>query len=168
MLIPISLRSPNGQSRVQIDDDATLRELVELIKAKTELSNFSLKYGYPLRGLDISPSLQDASIKDLKLRGETIVVAPIDTAPPAPAMQPASTEPKPKPFTPKGIEPDETSLEWPERGGHIGESCTDLGCMWWLTSRKQCSGSCRMTTAACVSVAHVAHTSWVRHMDRQH
>lgn len=120
MMIQISLRAPNGQSRVQIDDEATLRELVELVKAKTELNNFSLKYGYPLKALDISPSLQDASIKDLKLRGETIVVAPIDTAPPAPALQPASAEPKPKPFTPKGIEPDETSLEWPEKGGHIG------------------------------------------------
>ncbi|KAK4156834.1 hypothetical protein C8A00DRAFT_12282 [Chaetomidium leptoderma] len=119
MLIQISLRSPNGQSRVQIEDDATLRELVNLIKAKTELSNFSLKYGYPLRSLDISPSLQDASIKDLKLRGETVVVAPVDTTPPVPALQPASAEPKPKPFTPKGIEPDETSLEWPERGGYI-------------------------------------------------
>lgn len=122
MLIQVSLRAPNGQSRVQIDDDATLRELVELVKAKTELSNFSLKYGYPLKPLDISRALQDASIKDLKLRGETIVVAPIDTSPPAPALQPASVEPKPKPFTPKGIEPDETSLEWPERGGHIGMS----------------------------------------------
>ena len=122
MLIQISLRSPNGQSRVQIEDDATLRELVELIKAKTELSNFSLKYGYPLKSLDISPSLQDASIKDLNLRGETIVVAPVDTAPPATALQPASAEPKPEPFKPKGIEPDETSLEWPERGGHIGRA----------------------------------------------
>jgi ubiquitin thioesterase OTU1 len=118
MLIQISLRSPNGQSRVQIEDNASLRELVELIKAKTELSNFSLKYGYPLKSLDISPSLQDASIKDLKLRGETIVVAPVDTAPPTPA------EPEPKPFKPKGIEPDETSLEWPERGGHIGRAPT--------------------------------------------
>ncbi|KAK4244732.1 ubiquitin thioesterase OTU1 [Corynascus novoguineensis] len=119
MLIPISIRAPKGQSRVQIDDDATLKELVELVKEKTGLSNFSLKYGYPLKGLDISPSLQDASIKDLKLRGETIVVAPVDTTPPAPALQPGSAEAKPKPFTTKGIEPDETSLEWPERGGHI-------------------------------------------------
>lgn len=115
MLIQISLRSPNGQSRVQIDDDATLRELVELIKTKTGVSNFTLKYSYPLKALDISPALRGASIKDLKLRGETIVVAPIDIAPPAPV----STQPEPKPFTPKGIEPDETSLEWPERGGHI-------------------------------------------------
>ncbi|KAL2179486.1 uncharacterized protein P884DRAFT_219312 [Thermothelomyces heterothallicus CBS 202.75] len=119
MLIQISLRAPNGQSRAQIDDDATLKELVELVKERTGLDNFSLKYGYPLKSLDISPSLQSTSIRELKLRGETIVVAPVDTTPPAPALQPASAEPKPKPFTPKGIEPDETSLEWPERGGYI-------------------------------------------------
>ncbi|KAL2132867.1 hypothetical protein VTI74DRAFT_3213 [Chaetomium olivicolor] len=116
MLIPISLRSPNGQSRIQIDDESTLRDLVELIKQKTGLSKFSLKYGYPLQGLDISPSLQNSSIKDLKLRGETIVVAPSDPTPPAPALQPAPAETK---FVPKKVEPDETSVEWPERGGHV-------------------------------------------------
>jgi ubiquitin thioesterase OTU1 len=125
MLIQISLRSPNGQSRIQIEDAATLGDLVELIKTKTELPNFTLKYGYPLRPLDISPSSQDTSIQDLKLRGETIVVAPVDTAPPAPS-QPAPPEPKPKPFVPKGIEPDETSLEWPERGGYIGRVHTQI------------------------------------------
>jgi ubiquitin thioesterase OTU1 len=123
MMIQISLRAPNGQSRIQIEDESTLRELVELIKTKTELNNFSLKYGYPLKPLDISPSVQAASIKDLNLRGETIVVAPLDPRPPSPSTQAVSQEPKPKPFTPKGIEPDETSLNWPERGGHIGEAC---------------------------------------------
>ena len=120
MLIQISLRAPNGQARVQIEDDATLRELVDLIKAKTELTNVSLKYGYPLKSLDISPPFLGGSIKELKLRGETIVVASADPPPPTPAPQPAAAEPEPKPFTPKGIEPDETSLEWPERGGYIG------------------------------------------------
>lgn len=120
MLIQISLRSPNGQARVQIEDDATLRELVDLIKAKTELTNVSLKYGYPLKSLDISPPFLGGSIKELKLRGETIVVASADPPPSTPAPQPAAAEPEPKPFTPKGIEPDETSLEWPERGGYIG------------------------------------------------
>jgi ubiquitin thioesterase OTU1 len=151
MLITISLRAPNGQSRVQIDDDATLRELVELIKTKTELSNFSLKYGYPLKSLDISPSLQDQSIKDLKLRGETIVVAPIDTAPPATALQPGSVDAKPEPFKPKGIEPDETSLEWPERGGYIGMFFFPKQIKHPGTDRYKCSASCRTTTAACVS-----------------
>lgn len=119
MLIQISLRAPNGQSRIQIDDDSPLSALVELIKTKTELANFSLKYGYPLKSLDITPALQGTPIRELKLRGETIVVASVDPSPPAPALQPASAEPKPKPFTPKGIEPDETSLQWEERGGYM-------------------------------------------------
>ncbi|KAH6614718.1 hypothetical protein B0J18DRAFT_469797 [Chaetomium sp. MPI-SDFR-AT-0129] len=113
MLIPISLRSPKGQTRVQIEDDATLGELVALIQTTTELGEFTLKYGYPLKSLDISPSLRGNSIKDLKLRGEAIIVAPVETAPPVPA------QPAPEPFKPKGIEPDETSLEWAERGGYI-------------------------------------------------
>ncbi|KAL2264015.1 hypothetical protein VTK26DRAFT_3570 [Humicola hyalothermophila] len=121
MQIQISLRAPNGQSRIQIDDEATLQDLVELIKAKTELSNFSLKSGYPPKPLDIGPAVQNATLKDLKLRGETILVAPSDPRPPATEVQPASAEPKskPLPFTPKGIEPDETSLAWPERGGYM-------------------------------------------------
>ncbi|KAK3305558.1 uncharacterized protein B0T15DRAFT_485152 [Chaetomium strumarium] len=119
MLIQISLRAPNGQSRIQIDDDSPLSALVELIKTKTELANFSLKYGYPLKSLDISPALQGTPVKELNLRGETIVVASVDPSPPTPALQPASAEPKPKPFTPKGIEPDETSLQWEERGGYM-------------------------------------------------
>lgn len=123
MQIQISLRAPNGQSRIQIDDESTLRDLVELIKAKTEIASFALKYGFPPKPLDISPSEQDKSIKDLRLRGETIVVAPSDPRPPATDMQPASAEPKPKSFTPKGIEPDETSLHWGERRGYLGKFC---------------------------------------------
>ncbi|KAK4642037.1 ubiquitin-specific protease otu1 [Podospora bellae-mahoneyi] len=116
MMIQIALRAPNGQSRIQVEDESTLSDLVALIKSKTELERFSLKYGYPLKNLDISLSSQSSSIKDLKLRGETIVVAPIDTAP-APAPEPA--KPAKPAFVPKGIEPDETSLEWASRGGYI-------------------------------------------------
>lgn len=123
MMIQISIRAPDGQSRIQIEDESTLRDLVELIKTKTELGSFSLKYGYPLKPLDTSPSLQGASIKDLNLRGETIVVAPLEPRPHAADVQAASAEPKPAPFKPKGMEPDETSLSWPERGGYLGKSC---------------------------------------------
>ncbi|KAK4177177.1 hypothetical protein QBC36DRAFT_138927 [Triangularia setosa] len=112
MMIQIALRAPNGQSRIQVEDDSTLAELVNVIKSKTELERFTLKYGYPLKNLDITSS-QSSTVKDLKLRGETIVVAPVDTTP-APAPEPA----KPA-FVPKGIEPDETSLEWLARGGYM-------------------------------------------------
>lgn len=87
------------------------------IRTATKIDKFSLKYGYPLKDLDISAEAQKATpLKELKLRGETIVVAPLESAAPLPAAEPE----KPK-FTPKGIEPDETSIEWPERGGYLGE-----------------------------------------------
>ncbi|KAK0669963.1 hypothetical protein QBC41DRAFT_355454 [Cercophora samala] len=113
MMIQIALRAPNGQSRIQVEDESTLSDLVALIKSKTELERFTLKYGYPLKNLDLTPASQSSSIKDLKLRGETIVVAPIDTAPQTPP------EPPKPAFVPKGIEPDETSLDWPARGGYM-------------------------------------------------
>lgn len=116
MKIQVRLRAPNGQSRLEIDDDAPLKDLVELIKTETKLGKFTLKYGYPLKNLDISPAAQSTSVKEMQLRGETIVVAPTESAAPVEAAPPA---PAPEPFKPKGIEPDETSLEWPARGGHI-------------------------------------------------
>lgn len=116
MKIQVRIRTPNGQSRLEIEDESSLGDLVALIKEKTALQNFSLKYGYPLKNLDISlESQRTTHVKDHGLRGETVVVAPIETTPPA-----QEAPPPPKPFTPKGIEPDETSLAWPERGGHIG------------------------------------------------
>lgn len=114
-MITIALRAPHGQSRIQIEDDSTLADLISLIKTKTELDKFTLKYGYPLQNLDITPAAQGSTVKDLKLRGETIVVAPIESStalPPPPASAP-------EPFKPKPMEPDETSLEWSERGGYI-------------------------------------------------
>ncbi|KAK3954733.1 hypothetical protein QBC32DRAFT_73780 [Pseudoneurospora amorphoporcata] len=113
--IQLRLRTPSGQTRLEVDDESMLEDLVVQIRTATKIDKFSLKYGYPLKDLDISPEAQKATqLKDLKLRGETIVVAPIESATPLPAAEPE----KPK-FTPKGIEPDETSLEWPERGGYL-------------------------------------------------
>lgn len=123
MGITVGLRTPTGQSRIQLDEKSTLQDLVEHIKSKTGLNDFSLKYGFPPKALDVSPPLLHTSVNDLKLRGETILVTPVESALPTAAQQAPSTEPKPKPFTPKGIEPDETSLEWSERGGHLGERC---------------------------------------------
>ncbi len=116
MKIQIRLRGPKGQTRLEIDDEDPLEDLVDLIKADSMLSDFTLKYGYPLKNLDISPEAQSTvKVKELGLRGETIVVAPLESSLPQEEPKPAQ-----KPFKPKGIEPDETSLEWPERGGYVG------------------------------------------------
>ncbi|KAK3384810.1 hypothetical protein B0H63DRAFT_395219 [Podospora didyma] len=115
MKIPMNLRGPNGQTRLEIDDEGTLQDLITAIQERTELRSFTLKYGYPLKNLDTSASALSSMLKDYKLRGETLVVAPLDTSP----MIVPAVDPEKKPFTPKGIEPDETSLEWRDRGGYI-------------------------------------------------
>lgn len=112
--IQIRLRTPSGQERLEVSEDGRLVDLLRVIKEKTNLADFTLKYGYPLKSLDISLDAQEQTIRDLKLRGETIVLVPAEA--PAPV---AVAETKPK-FTPKGIEPDETTVEWSERGGYLG------------------------------------------------
>lgn len=124
MQIQIRLRIPTGQSRVEIDDDKPLGDLVRLIQEQTQVTDFTLKYGYPLKNLDIGLDALEKPVKEFSLRGETIVVAPSES-PQAVAVEQEAAKPK---FTPKGIEPDETSLEWPERGGYIGMSGRDSMC----------------------------------------
>ncbi|KAK1753527.1 ubiquitin thioesterase OTU1 [Echria macrotheca] len=108
------LRTPTGQERLEIDDTEPLGALIRLVKEKTGLVDFSLKYGYPLKNLEMSLDAQEKPISDFNLRGETLVVVPTE-APPAPV----AVEEKTQTFNPKGVEPDETSLEWPDRGGHL-------------------------------------------------
>lgn len=129
MKVQIRLRAPNGNVRLDVEEETTLRDLVELIKEKTEVRRFSLKYGWPLTELDISPASLGLTVAELKLRGETIVVVPHESASATPAAEATSqgaqragdVQPTPKPFTAKGMEPDETVVEWPERGGYLGK-----------------------------------------------
>jgi ubiquitin thioesterase OTU1 len=116
MKIQIRVRAPNGQTRIEIDDEENLGSLIRLVKDKTDLLDFTLKYGYPLKNLDMGLDAQERAIKELGLRGETLTVVPTE----APVTEAIPQAPPPKPFTPKGIEPDETTLEWPERNGHVG------------------------------------------------
>ncbi len=78
-------------------------------------TNVCSKYGYPLKSLDISPPFLGGSIRSSS-SGRDHRLASADPPPSTPAPQPAAAESEPKPFTPKGIEPDETSLEWPGMG----------------------------------------------------
>lgn len=107
-----------------VDENTTLNKLLGLIKQETGLEKFSLKYGYPLKNLETSPEALGSTVMDLRLRGETIVVAPLEPRPVEPAE--ASREKQNPAFVPKGVEPDETVLEWPDRGGFMGSCARHL------------------------------------------
>ncbi len=117
MPVQVRLRTPAGQTRLELEDTATYAHFLELVREKTGLKSFTLKYGYPLKDLKPSPDQLHSTVKQLKLHGETIVVAPVELAVPVPAPQPATPiEPA---FVPKGVEPDETVVNWSDRGGGI-------------------------------------------------
>ncbi|KAH8887037.1 OTU-domain-containing protein [Thozetella sp. PMI_491] len=115
MPIQVRLRAPSGQSRLELDDTTTYAQFLDLVKEKTGLTKFTLKYGYPLKDLRPGPEESETTVKDLKLHGETIVVASLESAEPT-APPPAPEKPK---FEPKGVEPDETVVKWPQRGGYV-------------------------------------------------
>jgi ubiquitin thioesterase OTU1 len=106
--------------RLEVDEESKLGDLVELIKEKTGVKDCSLKYGWPLKALELSPASLQTTVRDLNLRGETIVVVPLEAEPSQGAAAEPVKQKKQAPVQAKPMEPDETVVEWPERGGFVG------------------------------------------------
>lgn len=121
-MVQIRLRAPDGMVKLEVDEESKLADLVNLIKEKTGVGEFSLKYGWPLKPLDLEPAALQTTVREMNLRGETIVVVPLETASSsshAAVAEPAARK-EPPPVQPKPMEPDETVVEWSERGGFVG------------------------------------------------
>lgn len=112
------VRGPGWVETVTATPDWTIKKLLDHLKEKQDAEPSALKYGWPLKTIDLSdPS---APIKPLNLKGEAITFVPKeDTAAPAPASEP-SVAAKPV-FKPKPVEADSTVIEWPEKDGYLGE-----------------------------------------------
>lgn len=100
--------------------DWTIQKLLDHLKEKQSAEPSALKYGWPLKTIDLSDV--NASIEPLNLRGEAITFVPKEQEPAVPEV-PVDTKPE---FTPKKVEPDATVIEWPEKDGYLGKSspCT--------------------------------------------
>lgn len=105
--------------RLEVDEESMLGDLVDLIKEKTGVKDCSLKYGWPLKALELSPAALQTTVRDLNLRGETIVVVPLETESSRGAAAEPVKQKKQAPVLAKPMEPDETVVEWPERGGFV-------------------------------------------------
>jgi ubiquitin thioesterase OTU1 len=78
----IRLRGPSGQSTVTLDDSATIKDLQDQIAEKTGLATFDVKYGYPLKPLELDICQPDQRISEIgiNLNGESLIVAQKDGA----------------------------------------------------------------------------------------
>lgn len=71
------MRGPSGQSTVTLDDSATVKDLQTQIADKTGLVTFDVKYGYPLKPLELDNFEPNQRISEIgiKLNGESLIVA---------------------------------------------------------------------------------------------
>lgn len=72
----VQVRGPEGASTLTLPEEATLADLIENISIFTGLSSFDVKYGYPLRSLNLNQ--RDVSQKlskfDFKIERELLTV----------------------------------------------------------------------------------------------
>lgn len=109
------VRGPGWVETVTATSDWTIRQLLEHLREKQRAEPLALKYGYPLKNIDLSNV--NATIEPLNLKGEAITFVPKeDNTPTAAPKVPMATKPD---FKPKAVEPDHTVIQWPEKDGYI-------------------------------------------------
>ncbi|KKY31752.1 putative ubiquitin thioesterase otu1 [Diaporthe ampelina] len=113
--IRFRVRGPGWVETVTATPDWTIQKLLDHLREKQDAEPSALKYGYPLKNIDLSNT--NATIEPLNLKGEAITFVPReDSAPPAAPEVPTATKPD---FKPKAVEPDHTVIEWPEKDGYL-------------------------------------------------
>lgn len=110
--IRFRVRGPGWVETVTATPDWTIQKLLDHLREKQGAQPSALKYGYPLKNIDLSNT--SATIEPLNLKGEAITFVPREEA--APPEVPTATKPD---FKPKAVEPDHTVIEWPEKDGFL-------------------------------------------------
>lgn len=114
--IRFRVRGPGWVETVTANPTWTIQQLLDHLKEKQVAVPAALKYGWPLKTIDLSDT--SALIEPLNLKGEAVTFVPQEQAAAAPEPPAA---PKPE-FKPKRVEPDATVLEWPAKDGYLGEA----------------------------------------------
>lgn len=116
--IRFRVRGPGWVETVTAAHDWTIQNLLDHLKEKQDAEPLALKFGWPLKTIDLSNT--SASIAPLNLKGEAITFVPKESASSSSSAPEVPAETKPA-FQPKKVEPDATVLEWPEKDGYLGK-----------------------------------------------
>lgn len=114
--IRFRVRGPGWVETVTATPDWTIQKVVDHLREKQGAEPSALKYGYPLKNIDLSNT--GATIGPLNLKGEAITFVPKEdtSTSSAPPEVPTATKPA---FKPKAVEPDHTVIEWPQKDGYL-------------------------------------------------
>jgi len=117
--IRFRVRGPGWVETVTATPDWTIQKVIDHLREKQGSEPSALKYGYPLKNIDLSNT--SATIEPLNLKGETITFVPKEdssTAASSSAAPEVPTATKPA-FKPKAVEPDHTVIAWPDKDGYL-------------------------------------------------
>ncbi|KAI1340652.1 OTU-domain-containing protein [Xylariaceae sp. FL0016] len=114
-------KAREGGGTLEIDDSANVRALFDALKQKTGYSDFTVKYGWPLRAL--GREQDEESVRTLGLQRESLTVVPAESVvPPAEATPSASAGPgaaPTRPESPRGVRDQNISVQMPETGSSL-------------------------------------------------
>lgn len=122
----IRVRGPSGQSTITLEDSATIQELSTQITEKTELAAFDVKFGYPLKPLELDSYPPDQKITEtgINLNGETLIVAqkegatrPVSDELPVQTKPTTTTTAAPRPQAPESSADDPPEIASTEHAG---------------------------------------------------
>lgn len=127
MPLKIRYRAPSGPGTLDLDDDATVRQLFNAVKEKTGSTSVAIKYGWPPQTLDTERF--DASVVSLNLQRESLTIVPSESAAapspaPLPAQPPAPTVPisLDEGLEQKNINDGPVAVKVPGEDGFLGKS----------------------------------------------
>ncbi|KAJ5358093.1 Ovarian tumor otubain [Penicillium brevicompactum] len=122
----IRVRGPSGQSTITLEDSATIQELQTQITEKTDLATFDVKFGYPLKPLELDsyPPGQKIIETGINLNGETLIVAqkegatrPANDEPPSQTTTTAAPTQPTRAHKPESSADDPPEIASPEHAG---------------------------------------------------
>ncbi len=120
-------RAPSGGGTLELDDAATVGQLLEAIQQKTGFAEVTVKYGWPPQTLNLDQA--DNSLQSLGLQRESLTVVPVenpsrgvaDVSSAIPATSaPQNVLPGLEPS--KGIKDQNINVPMPETGSTLGIS----------------------------------------------
>ncbi|XXH01171.1 hypothetical protein Hte_007524 [Hypoxylon texense] len=71
----IRYKAPQGAGKVEIDDGATVSQLLDALKTSTGLADVTVKYGWPPKALEAHQF--ETSLQELGLQRESLTIAPV-------------------------------------------------------------------------------------------
>lgn len=122
-------KGPSGTGIVDLSDEATVKDVFDVLRERAGVQSFTVKYGPPMSMKTISPPELHLSARSLGLHGETLTIVPEQPRPVTPpliASEPEhgyrnqhSAQQRAQVGSDNTVE--DITIPWPEREGTICE-----------------------------------------------